>query len=68
MPEVVKHKINGIIYERSKSGLRDAIMNLLDTPETIQKMAESTVQSVSDRTSLSMAQSYDAMFQFVEES
>lgn len=68
VPEIIKHKINGIIYERSKSGLRNAIMNLLDNPETIQKMAKSTVQSVSNRTSLSMAQSYDAMFHFVEES
>jgi hypothetical protein len=43
-------------------------MNLLENPEKIRKMAESTVQSFQNRTSLSMAQSYDAMFQFVAES
>ena len=65
VPEIVHNGINGLTYSRSRSNLRKAIMELIDHPEKLLRMSLSSSKSVSDRTAIDMANSYDNMFDYV---
>lgn len=65
VPEVVEHKKNGLIFERSQTGLRDALTELLNSPELYETMARNAAITVQDRLSEHTVKHYDAMFEFV---
>ena len=65
VPELVEHERNGLIYVRSRSGLRNMIRKICDNRELISEMQKYTTQSVSGRTAKDMAKSYDKMFEHV---
>ena len=65
VPEVVENGKNGLIFERTQSQLRSMIKKIDQNLCLIQKMAEYTTHSVSERTAMHMAESYDKMFEYV---
>lgn len=65
VPEVVVHGTNGLVYERSRQGLKDAIDAVLASPESYQAMAKQAPESVVDRLAASTVGHYDKMFEFV---
>ena len=65
VPEVVENGKNGLIFERTRSQLRSMIKKIDQNRGLIQKMAEYATHSVSERTAIHMAESYDKMFEYV---
>jgi glycosyltransferase involved in cell wall biosynthesis len=65
VPEIVKDGINGLIYTRSRSGLRNMIRKICNDRDLVSQMQKYTTQSVFDRTAKDMAKSYDEMFKHV---
>ena len=65
VPEIVENGRNGLIYERSRSGLRNMIRKICDNRSMISEMQKYTTQSVNNRTAKDMAKSYDKMFEYV---
>ncbi|MDA8839631.1 glycosyltransferase family 4 protein [Candidatus Poseidonia alphae] len=65
VPEIVEDGKNGLIFTRSRTGLRNMILKISENRRLISKMGKYTTDSVSDRTASHMAESYDKMFDFV---
>ena len=65
VPEIVEDGKNGLIFARSRTGLRNMILKISENRSLISEMGEYTTDSVSDRTAKDMAESYDKMFDFV---
>jgi glycosyltransferase involved in cell wall biosynthesis len=65
IPEVIVDGKNGLIFPRSRSGLRDCINKILANPNLLEELSENTVQSVSNRKSTNMVEAYEEMFEFV---
>lgn len=65
IPEIIEDGRNGLIYERSRSGLRGMIRKICENRDLISEMHKYTTESVSDRTAKSMAEAYDKMFDYV---
>jgi glycosyltransferase involved in cell wall biosynthesis len=63
--EIVENGRNGLIYERSRSGLRSMIRKICDDRNLISDLQKNTSQSVNNRTAEDMAKSYDKMFEYV---
>ena len=56
---------NGLIFPRSRSGLRDCINKILADPNLLEELSENTAESVSNRKSTDMVEAYEEMFEFV---
>lgn len=67
VPEVVVHGTNGLVYERSRQGLKSAIEGLLASPESFQAMASHAPESVTSRLAEVTVLHYDKMFEFVHQ-
>ena len=67
VPEVVVHGTNGLVYERSRQGLKSAIEDLLASPESFQAMASHAPESVTSRLAEVTVLHYDKMFEFVHQ-
>ncbi len=65
VPEVVIQNHNGIIIERSRSALKEAIQSLLSEPERVQHMHELLLKDDFTRFNENMLESYYAMFEAV---
>jgi glycosyltransferase involved in cell wall biosynthesis len=65
IPEVVVDGKNGLIFPRSRSGLRDCINKILEDPNLLEELSQNTAQSVSNRKSTDMVEAYEEMFEFV---
>ena len=65
VPEMVTHNSTGIIIERSRSALKNAILSLLSEPEKVQQMHENLLSEDFTRYSEDMLDSYYLMFESV---
>tara|TARA_X000001036_G_C20575040_1_gene764284 strand:- start:303 stop:1214 length:912 start_codon:yes stop_codon:yes gene_type:complete len=65
VPEMVVHEQNGLIIERSRAGLKEAIEYLMKNPEMVQSMHESLMKSTFSRYIDDMSKSYYAMFESI---
>ena len=65
VPEIVIDGENGIIIQRKRSNLRDAIEAMLEDKELVNRLASSIGNALDGRYAEQMAASYDAMFEFV---
>lgn len=65
VPEMVIHEQNGLIIERSRNGLKEAIQYLMKNPEVVQSMHESLMNSVFSRYTEDMLKSYYEMFESI---
>lgn len=65
VPEVVTHGKNGLVYERSRQGLKEAIETLLASPESFEAMVRCASESVTTRLASATVCHYDEMFEFV---
>lgn len=65
VPEIVIDGENGIIIERKRSSLRDAIQAMIEDKELVNRLASSIGDAIDDRYAEQMAASYDTMFEFV---
>lgn len=65
VPEVVVHGTNGLVYERSRRGLKEAINFMLNSSELYEAMVKQAPESVASRLAASTVRHYDEMFEFV---
>jgi len=65
VPELVKHEVNGLIIERTRSNLKSAINLVLNNPELLVKMHQNLLDISFPRYNKAMAESYYDMFEYV---
>jgi glycosyltransferase involved in cell wall biosynthesis len=65
VPEIVEHGINGWIVDRSRSALTEAVTNIIENSDDIEKMGKEAHDAVVDRSLSDMANNYRMMFESV---
>lgn len=65
VPEVVVDGKNGLLFPRSRSGLRNCLNKILENPSLLEELSKNTVESVANRKSTDMVKAYETMFEFV---
>lgn len=65
VPELVVHGQNGLLIERSRSNLREAIQYLVSNPKKVYEMHELMTTTAFSRYTEDMLKSYYQMFEFI---
>ena len=66
VPELVRDGHNGLIFERSRSGLEESIRKLISNPKMVETMHKNLVKDKFERYTENMLQSYYQMFESLE--
>jgi len=66
VPEMVKNGYNGIIIERSRSALKEAIENMIESPNLVERMHQNLMMDEFSRYTESMLKSYYEMFESLD--
>ena len=66
VPELVVHEQNGLLIERSRSDLREAIQYLVNNPKKVYEMHDSLMETEFSRYTLDMLKSYYEMFESIK--
>ena len=66
VPELVRDGHNGLIFERSRSGLEETIRMLISNPKMVETMHKNLMRDKFERDTENMLQSYSQMFDSLE--
>lgn len=66
VPELVRDGHNGLIFERSRSGLKESIQRLISNPQMVETMHQNLVEDNFERYTEFMLESYYHMFESLE--
>lgn len=66
VPELVRDGHNGLIFERSRSGLEETIRMLILNPKMVETMHKNLMRDKFERDTENMLQSYYQMFESLE--
>ena len=65
VPELVEHEVDGLIIERTRSSLKNAINIVRNNPDMLVKMHQNLIEKEFPRYSENMAESYYEMFESI---